>query len=501
MAAPRRAGRQPQGLDAYMQNTLLIADQEVRNALGLQGLLTFDDFTDLTDEEIENICEKVRKPGGTIVNPNAAIAGQPPTIPNPGVLISQLTEKRLKMLAYYMMHLRRVQRLPINVNEATLARLASVYLLKDYDETEDDLELPMKFSKIESARLVTENLDDYLLRKKGVQGTPLAYVTRETVPLPTVDPGFGLPTFVQEMVQRAPHNGAYYQADNVTVWNAIRHVTHGTIAWNWVSRYATNRDGRNAYLSFKSHYMGSSYQQRIRTLADGKINSAFYDGKNRNFTFEAYCGVLNNAFADIEATGEEITESRKVRYLLNGIQDPRLETAKSQILVSEDIQASFESSVNFIARFIDSKKSYNSAKQSRNISSANTNGSGRGRGNQGRGRGNGQRNAGTAGRGNANNKKKINNTNININRYIPPNEWMALPAEQRQQIREERSKQNQRSESSVNTSNERNVRFKSEDSQTAETSTTQPSSTSTLTSTSIGAVMSRRQGTGHTQQL
>lgn len=56
--------------------------------------------------------------------------------------------------------------------------------MKAEDETEDDLELPEPFTRIDTARVVIENLDDYLFRKKSELGVPLAYVVRDIVTLP-----------------------------------------------------------------------------------------------------------------------------------------------------------------------------------------------------------------------------------------------------------------------------------------------------------------------------
>jgi hypothetical protein len=82
-------------INNYFQNVLLIQEQPVRDALNQQGLEGFDDFVSLTDKDIKNICANIRKPGGTIPNPNAAVAGQPPVISNPGVQIGYVYERRL----------------------------------------------------------------------------------------------------------------------------------------------------------------------------------------------------------------------------------------------------------------------------------------------------------------------------------------------------------------------------------------------------------------------
>lgn len=134
-----------QNFNDYLRTTLLIDDLNTRLAINQQGLTLFGDFTGLTEDDVEELCANVRKPGGTIPNPNAHVANQPPTIPNPGQNLGLIQEKRLKMLHYYVHHLRRIQRLPVDRPSATLDRLRTIYLLKAEDETEDDLELPEPF--------------------------------------------------------------------------------------------------------------------------------------------------------------------------------------------------------------------------------------------------------------------------------------------------------------------------------------------------------------------
>jgi hypothetical protein len=179
-------------------------------------------------EDIRNVCANIRKPGGQIVNPKAALPGQPPNINNPGIAVGHITEKRLKMLAYYINHLTRIQRRWAGVT-TTLIRLAAVYQLKDQDNNDDDVALPPRLTNVSNVRECLEDVDDYFNRKRAESRCPLSYVTRMTValPLPADDPGFRLPTYDAEMIARAPHTGPVFQLDNHAVWDVIRYVTHG----------------------------------------------------------------------------------------------------------------------------------------------------------------------------------------------------------------------------------------------------------------------------------
>jgi hypothetical protein len=68
------------------------------------GLGTIADFLSFSESDIEDVCKIVRSPGGTIPNPNSGRGGIgiPNVLPNPGVQICHLHEKKLKMLRYFL---------------------------------------------------------------------------------------------------------------------------------------------------------------------------------------------------------------------------------------------------------------------------------------------------------------------------------------------------------------------------------------------------------------
>jgi hypothetical protein len=363
------------------------------------------------------------------------------------------------------------------VAQATLARLTVCYQLKDAEDDLDELDLPSKLTRTDKVRDVLEDIDNYLIRKLGASGLPLAYVVRDSVALPADDEGYGMPTVTEEMINRGPHTGMYYELDTKEVWQMIRHVTHGGPGWSWVQGYQRTTDGRQAYLAIKTHYLGESYSTRVRAAADNTIESAYYDGKSRSFTFERYCEVLKAAFTDIETTGEEVSETRKVRILLQGIQDQRLLHAKTQVLATPALKATFESALNFIAQFLDDKKSHDTGNRGnqRNISSVNRSSGGRGGPGRGHGRGTGRNGARGRAQRTGRSSSKVED------KYYPYNEWVKLTPEQQQKVRELKAERDKRrSVQSV----ERNVKPRTDN------ESIQPDTSSK--NSEIGAIMSQR---------
>ena len=145
-------------INNYFQNILHITNVDVRNALHDQGLQSFDNFGTLTEQDIIDICDKARKPGGTIDNPAcvAPMAGVPalpgvtPTLPNPGVSIRHVVEKRLKMTRILAYHCRCIQ-CTFNGVIGTLARLNNLYEFHlQEEEYDNDIDLPDKLMSVES---------------------------------------------------------------------------------------------------------------------------------------------------------------------------------------------------------------------------------------------------------------------------------------------------------------------------------------------------------------
>jgi hypothetical protein len=178
--------------------------------------------------------------------------------------------------------------------EATVGRLGQLWDWRKSEKDQEKMEVkePDPLVKLEDSRNTLEELDHYLLTKRGISGAPLAYLVRDNiVPDPATDQGYGLPSHTDELVTRARHDGPSYAGDNIFLWGVIYNMTKGGFAYAWVSSQRGAKDGRQAYFQLKEHYLGDSFKGKVKSDADKVLESTFYDGKSRNFTFEAYCIV------------------------------------------------------------------------------------------------------------------------------------------------------------------------------------------------------------------
>jgi hypothetical protein len=110
---------------------------------------------------------------------------------------------------------------PFVAAEASVARLECLWSWRESGIEQEKLEPkePEPLLKPGDSCKTIEELDHYLLNKKGVNGTPLAYLFRDHV-VPTEDLGFGQPTITDELIMRACHAGySDYEVDNNYCWN------------------------------------------------------------------------------------------------------------------------------------------------------------------------------------------------------------------------------------------------------------------------------------------
>ena len=75
----------------YFQVVINVSEETARNIID-KWLDDFDSLVEFTEADMKTLCTTIRSPGGTINNPRENIADQPPTICDPGHIISMVAE-------------------------------------------------------------------------------------------------------------------------------------------------------------------------------------------------------------------------------------------------------------------------------------------------------------------------------------------------------------------------------------------------------------------------
>jgi hypothetical protein len=89
------------------------------------------------------------------------------------------------------------------------------------------------------------------------------------------------------------------------------------------------------------------------TRAEGDLESKFYNGERRNFTFECFAGIHQQAHTDLEEFREPLTEAAKVRKFLKRIQASFLNSAIATVCANPSLKNDFEATVSFLSEFIE----------------------------------------------------------------------------------------------------------------------------------------------------
>ena len=290
------------GMRTYLRDVIGVPDPvERREAIRLEGLETIRDFAEFEKEDIETLCGSVRKPGGTIPNPNAAAPGAPANIPNPGFAIPAICEKRLIAAAYTAKIYAMIGR-EINIHTMNRERLKKFELHKKLvDEHEDPERLPQvskTFGIIKAMDLVPGHLRERL----GLDKVALSYVIRDDETPPALEnqentaenpfsaTGPKFDSIMDELIEHAPHTGIAFKEDNARVFQIIQDMIAGTSFESSIKSHQKARSGRAAYLALLKHNLGSSKWDKILEDAEGYVMRREWNGRNQRFTLRVHIG-------------------------------------------------------------------------------------------------------------------------------------------------------------------------------------------------------------------
>ena len=308
-----------------------------------QGMDDLEELALLTDTEVENLCKVVRRPGGTIDNPNRndedgdPVAGQPATITNPGQTVALRAENNLKMACYYLRYKQRVSR-PLTAASLTLINVRGLRGLREWEDAHKDVDKPEIDSKDWPRTM--EGLEEYLRGCLGVDGTPLAYVIRDDPEVPPINLVDTFATHQDELIARAPHRDAAgnftatFLSDRSKVWELLSNLTRDKDCWTYVRPAQRSRDGRMAFLALKNHFLGANNVDNMSARAERQLRGNPYSGEKRRWNFEKYVKLQKDQHTILEGLMEHgyagIDNRSKVRHLLDGIKTTSLDTVKTR---------------------------------------------------------------------------------------------------------------------------------------------------------------------------
>lgn len=310
-----------------------------------QGLDSLAEIEVLDDANVSELCKTVRRPGGTILQADGTM------VTNPGIAVSHKALKNMQLLAFWLRHRGRISR-PAEPGDITVEAIGALRQLKEREKT---FMKPADKPKIDHKDWfkTMESIKEYLAQCPGLTKIPLAYVVRdeEAVPASATDPPIHYTSHQAEMIRRAPHGTDTFREDREQVFILMREICENDPAYVYMKPAVEPRNGRVAFQLLYQHYLGTSAVDQLITKAETKLNTLAYSGKDsRRWTFETFVSQHKEQHALMDTLKSRglylgIDDASKVRYLLTGLKDPRLEAAKSQILTSSDLRQDFDAAV------------------------------------------------------------------------------------------------------------------------------------------------------------
>ena len=328
-------------------------NEAIRDPAGVN--ITINDLARMTDEDVDDLAEAIRKPGGTKLNPRRAVlraetdrwdtefegaindvarahlGPRPPgeltvpeRVPNLGCRISVKGLKLLKGAVYLAKHRHNCGH-GVAAANFTAAMIRRWLTYKNDYAGKDEPEEQPKLTKADPTMIIEfiEEFEQTLFSYEGKAGA-LSYIVRTTaIPDPVEDPMFGEPNSIytsprHEMAARVSVDSTvnmHFNTDNGRVFDLLNDAVkdHQRVQ-TWIKSFLAKRDGRGACIAFKVHYLGSLQMDTIASTAEDKLLMSQYHGKRPRYNFECYVSVHQKAHIDIEkATGMPLSGRDKVR--------------------------------------------------------------------------------------------------------------------------------------------------------------------------------------------
>lgn len=352
-----------------------------------EGIATVDDLEEFMNDDIKAVQENLRKPAGTVPDPNNP--GQ--RVSAPSFVLGAKSVKRLKVAAAAVRYYQTVGR------ETSAQNMHYMDVLKDFGEQweaiiqkkkDDEPEVPKITRSLPIVRW-TESFEDFLHQIIGSRHIALAYLVRDDVDVANPPPALMAnksyaeenESVMGELIARATHNHTKYKDDNQKLYAFLEEATRSTQYASSIRPFSRAKNGREAYLALKRQYAGKDKWQAEIKKQENFIHTRVWKGNN-NFTLESFITQHRAAHVSLERCAQSVphqipNECTRVIHLMDAIQssDAPLQAAiahiKSQSDDPDGLGNNFEEAAAYLLQFcpVSRKRKSSSNDRTYNVSS------------------------------------------------------------------------------------------------------------------------------------
>ena len=270
--------------------------QRTRVQLQAEGLTVVADLLDFDDDSLKQMADNLRRPGGTVQdpNPNAAAGAM---IPTPAFVLGAKSKMRLKAAVniskYYQMVGRDLT--ATNIKWDQVIKNFTVHWKDLSDQTKEDILDVPKISKNLVIMKWTEAFRDFLQRVVGARTIPLSYVIREPVtvlmPAPALvnNQPFGdsYESVEEEMTARASHTHPLFRDDNAAVYYHIEEATRSTSYAASIKPFQRTKNGQGAWMTLTMQCAGDDKWEAEMKQQDDLLHTRKWKVQS-NFSLECF---------------------------------------------------------------------------------------------------------------------------------------------------------------------------------------------------------------------
>jgi hypothetical protein len=145
-------------------------------------LNTLEEIKLLKDEDVQDLCKVLRRPGGMIADPNPVDPFNIGMIINPGIVVPMRAQTNLQLASYFLCHQDRILH-PTQAADITAASVRSMQPISEHEKAVRETADVPKLNEKDMVKTF-DAIDSYLRVTLGETKIPLAYVTRENQEVP-----------------------------------------------------------------------------------------------------------------------------------------------------------------------------------------------------------------------------------------------------------------------------------------------------------------------------
>ena len=320
-----------------------------RIQLQTEGIEEVTDLLEFNDDSLKQLVENLRKPGGTIPDPNP-MADPGAVIRTPSFVLGAKSYTRLQAAVRIAKYYETVGRdlTPANMMWNPVIKEFTEHWQSLYDRQKEDVPDVPKIDKKLNVMRWSEAFADFLQRVVGVRMIPLSYVTRAQVevaqPPPPLAPAKPYAEEYEsvegELVARASHDHAKFKDDNAAVYYYLEEAMRGTAYAGSIKPFQRRKNGRGAFLAITAQYAGRDKWEAELKHQDDLLHNRKWKGQS-NFSLDKFVAQHRNAYVSMVQCSEHVeyqlpNEYTRVGYLLDAIESKEPDLQAAMALVRND---------------------------------------------------------------------------------------------------------------------------------------------------------------------